>query len=57
MKKLYTIAAIICIAATTFSCDPQTNENVEPIKVESISNEGLEVESPIGQISRDQGGV
>ncbi|MBD0401946.1 hypothetical protein [Flammeovirga sp. EKP202] len=55
MKKLLTIAAIICIAATTFSCDPQTNENVEPTKVESISNDGLEVESPVGQISRDGG--
>ncbi|MBD0401948.1 hypothetical protein [Flammeovirga sp. EKP202] len=55
MKKLLTIAAITCIAATTFSCDPQANENVEPTKVESISNDGLEVESPVGSISRDQG--
>ncbi|MBD0401947.1 hypothetical protein [Flammeovirga sp. EKP202] len=54
MKKLYTIAAIICIAATTFSCDPQNNENVEPTKVESISNDGLEVESPIASVSRDR---
>ncbi|MBD0401949.1 hypothetical protein [Flammeovirga sp. EKP202] len=52
MKRLYAIAAIICIAATTFSCDPQNNENVEPTKVESISNDGLEVESPIGNVTR-----
>ncbi|WP_156152442.1 hypothetical protein [Flammeovirga sp. OC4] len=55
MKKIYTIAAIICIATTTFSCDPQNNENVEPTKVESISNDGLEVESPIGSITRTRG--
>ncbi|MBD0401951.1 hypothetical protein [Flammeovirga sp. EKP202] len=54
MKKLYTIATILCISATTFSCDPQNNENVEPTKVESISNDGLEVESPIMGISRNQ---
>ncbi|MBD0401944.1 hypothetical protein [Flammeovirga sp. EKP202] len=54
MKKLLTIAVFICIAATTFSCDPQNNENVEPTKVESISNDGLEVESPIGKIGRDR---
>ncbi|MBD0401942.1 hypothetical protein [Flammeovirga sp. EKP202] len=56
MKKIYAITAIICIAATTFSCDPQNNENVEPTKVESISNDGLEVESPIGHVSRNKGG-
>ncbi|MBD0401952.1 hypothetical protein [Flammeovirga sp. EKP202] len=54
MKKLLTIATILCIAATTFSCDPQSNENVEPTKVESISNDGLEIESPIGKISRNR---
>ncbi|MBD0401945.1 hypothetical protein [Flammeovirga sp. EKP202] len=53
MKKLQTIAAIICIAASTFSCDPQNNENVEPTK-ESISKEGVEIESPIGKISRNR---
>ncbi|MBD0401954.1 hypothetical protein [Flammeovirga sp. EKP202] len=55
MKKFLTIATILCIAASTFSCDPQNNENVEPTKVESVSNEGLEVESPIAQVSRNNG--
>ncbi|MBD0402689.1 hypothetical protein [Flammeovirga sp. EKP202] len=54
MKRISAILAIICISVTTFSCDPQTNENVEPTEVQSISNEGLEVESPIGRISREK---
>ncbi|WP_156152269.1 hypothetical protein [Flammeovirga sp. OC4] len=48
MKRLLAILSLTLLSLLSVSCDPQTSE-------ESIDPEGLEVESPIGSVSRDQG--
>ncbi|WP_156152270.1 hypothetical protein [Flammeovirga sp. OC4] len=47
MKRILAILSMMLLSIMTLSCDPQTSE-------ESIDPEGLEVESPIARVSRDQ---
>ncbi|NLR92053.1 hypothetical protein [Flammeovirga agarivorans] len=40
MKQFLTIISVGLVSLLMISCDPQTEENIEPQKIEPISKEG-----------------
>ncbi|WP_281613259.1 hypothetical protein [Flammeovirga sp. SubArs3] len=40
MKQFLTIISVSLVSLLMLSCDPQTEENIEPQKIEPISKEG-----------------